>query len=274
MTSYSKNAMRDRDFHRAKAIKTNSKYHWEMYKKKKNFLNKEVKKCKYYSDLINKKKGNPSELWKTFNEITSKKSNSTITSIEADGVLYTETNETAQALNKHFSRIGTKLAAKIEENPRLIASNSRKFFRPAFSRWNGNNKSLSLCSITESFVLKQLKTLKTNKAIGPDRICAQLLKDSAECMAPILTRLFNQSLETSTFPSIWKCASVAALFKGGDRTDFDNYRPITVLLVCYTAVFSVVTQRYRTTFLSLCVCGLTNKPIMYKRFDNTWAAGR
>ena len=25
----------------------------------------------------------------------------------------------------------------------------------------------------------------------------------------------------------------------------------------------------RNTFLSLCVCGLTNKPIMYKKFDNT-----
>ena len=49
------------------------------------------------------------------------------------------------------------------------------------------------------------------------------------------------------------------------------------LVVCYTAVFSVITQRSSpqtaaengTTFLSLCVCGLTNKPIMYKRFDNT-----
>ena len=48
-------------------------------------------------------------------------------------------------------------------------------------------------------------------------------------------------------------------------------------LVCYTAVFSVVTQHSspltaaenRTTFLSLCVCGLTNKPIMYKKLDNT-----
>ena len=77
MTSDLKNAMRDRDFHHAKAIKTNSKCHWEMYEKMKNFVNKEVKKCKaeYYSDLINKNKGNPSELWKTFNEITSKKSN-------------------------------------------------------------------------------------------------------------------------------------------------------------------------------------------------------
>ena len=52
-------------------------------------MNKEVKKCKakYYSDLINKNKGNPSKLSKTFNEITSKKSNSTITSIEANSVL-------------------------------------------------------------------------------------------------------------------------------------------------------------------------------------------
>ena len=48
-------------------------------------------------------------------------------------------------------------------------------------------------------------------------------------------------------------------------------------VICYTAVFSVVMQRSspltaaenQTTFLSLCVCGLTNKPIMYKKLDNT-----
>ena len=74
-----------------------------------------------------------------------------------------------------------------------------------------------------------LKTLKTNKAVGLDRISARLLKDSAECMVPILTRLFNWSLEPSTFPSIWKCGKLTALFKGGDRTDCNNYRPITVL---------------------------------------------
>ena len=58
---------------------------------------------------------------------------------------------------------------------------------------------------------------------------------------------------------------------------FLKYVPVEVVIVCYTAVFSVVTQRFspqtaaenRTTFLSLCACGLTNKPIMYKKFDNT-----
>ena len=48
-------------------------------------------------------------------------------------------------------------------------------------------------------------------------------------MAPTLTRFFNRSLEASTFPSIWECVKVTALFKGGDRTDCSNYRSITVL---------------------------------------------
>ena len=41
--------------------------------------------------------------------------------------------------------------------------------------------------------------------------------------------LCNWSLEAGTFPSIWKCDKVTALFKGGDRPDINNYRPITVL---------------------------------------------
>ena len=85
--------------------------------------------------------------------------------------------------------------------------------------------------------------MKTNKAIGLDRISARLLKDSPECMAPILTRLFNRSLEESTFPSIWKCGKVSALFKGGDRTNCNNYRPITVLPTISKILERVVHQQ-------------------------------
>ena len=35
-----------------------------------------------------------------------------------------------------------------------------------------------------------------------------------------------------------------------------------------------VVSIFSNLFLSLCVCGPTNKPIMYKKFDNMWAAGR
>ena len=104
---------------------------------------------------------------------------STMTSIEADGVLYTETNGIAQALNTHFSRFGTKLAAKIKDKLRLITKNSKRF----------------------SYVP----------------------------LGDIPTRIFYRSLEASTFPSIWKCGKVTALSKGGDRSECNNYKPITVL---------------------------------------------
>ena len=55
------------------------------------------------------------------------------------------------------------------------------------------------------------------------------MKDSASVVSGSLTRLFNQSLESRTFPSLWKFGKVSALFKKGDRCDSNNYRPITVL---------------------------------------------
>ena len=100
-------------------------------------------------------------------------------------------------------------------------------FSPAGSPTEENF--FSFLYITESFVLKQLKGLKTNNAIGLDRISGRLLRDSADCIAPVLTRLFNRSLQTSAFPAIWKQGKVTALFKAGEHTDCNNYRPITVL---------------------------------------------
>ena len=37
------------------------------------------------------------------------------------------------------------------------------------------------------------------------------------------------SIQSHSFPSIWKCARVVALFKSGDRSKATNYRPICIL---------------------------------------------
>ena len=79
--------------------------------------------------------------------------------------------------------------------------------------------------ITEEFVRRQLKQLKTNKAIGLDNISARLLKDSASAISKSLTKLFNQSLVSRTFPSLWKFGKVSALFKNGDRNQRSKLRP-------------------------------------------------
>ena len=71
--------------------------------------------------------------------------------------------------------------------------------------------------------------MKTNKALGLDNISARLLRDAANVLASPLRDIINLSFEKGQFPSSWKCAKVTALFKQGDKTDKDNYRPISIL---------------------------------------------
>jgi len=42
---------------------------------------------------------------------------------------------------------------------------------------------------------------------------------------PVLTKLFNRSLDSSVFPAIWKQGKVTTLFKSGGKSDCNNYRP-------------------------------------------------
>ena len=78
-------------------------------------------------------------------------------------------------------------------------------------------------------MLQQLLALKTNKAIGLDKIRARLLKNSAHTIALSVTKLLNLSIKTGEFPTLWRCSTIIALFESADRTNASNYRPISIL---------------------------------------------
>ena len=72
-------------------------------------------------------------------------------------------------------------------------------------------------SITINGVAKQLSLLKTNKASGPDAIPPWFLKEYAAEIAPILTNIFQDSIESGTVPSRWKSANVCGVFKKREK---------------------------------------------------------
>ena len=89
--------------------------------------------------------------------------------------------------------------------------------------------SLNTTTISVEMVCTKLKRLKIFTSPGPDGIPAQVLKHCAEVLATPLSMLFNRSLVESHVPGGWKLATITPIFKKGDRTDPNNYRPAALL---------------------------------------------
>ena len=69
------------------------------------------------------------------------------------------------------------------------------------------------------------------RASGPDGLSAQMLKATADSIAPSLTKLFNISITLGRFPEWWKTSAVVPIPKTTDLSDASKYRPISLVSV-------------------------------------------
>jgi len=87
--------------------------------------------------------------------------------------------------------------------------------------------------ITIEMVKKQLTSLYTGKASGPDGIPTCVLSQAAEKLEETFTHLFRLSLDKGQLPAEWKSALVTPVQKKGDKTTASNYRPVSLTcMVC------------------------------------------
>ena len=76
---------------------------------------------------------------------------------------------------------------------------------------------------------KLCKEIKLSKSSGFDDISSRVFKDAFLVMIPQLVHIFNSSFIAGKFPDKWKQATIIPLYKGGDKMDVSNYRPISLL---------------------------------------------
>ena len=88
---------------------------------------------------------------------------------------------------------------------------------------------LSDIQTTESEIKEIIDTLDLNKAVGEDLVSHRVLKATKQSISRPLCMLFNKSLQSGVFPTIWKSAIVMPSFKKGEKELSSNYRPISLL---------------------------------------------
>lgn len=101
---------------------------------------------------------------------------------------------------------------------------------------------------TISEVKKVINNLKTGKSCGPDNIINEIIKFSSQVTLKAFTKLFNIILRTGCYPKVWEQSYIIPIHKSGDRSDFNNYRGIS-LMSCLAKVFSALINNRLTDFM-------------------------
>ena len=139
-----------------------------------------------------------------------------------DGIIVEQSKEIANSLANHFANIGKTLSDKLPQPKNSINSYINKIPTCPSSMYLNPTCSLEIDDI--------IRNMQNQKSSGYDNISNQMLK----WLLPVITRplsiIFNMSLEQGIFPNNMKIAEIVPLHKGGDESQCNNYRPISLLI--------------------------------------------
>ena len=144
-------------------------------------------------------------------------------------------------LNEFFSSVGQALAASVppanhhfSDYLPYVNSPSSFFFEP----------------VTSMELETEILLLLTNKSHGLYSCPVRVLKSSSSVLSLPLAHIMNNSVLTGKYPSKLKHAKTIPIFKDGDETDPNNYRPIS-LLSLFNRLFEKVMYNRLKSYVEL-----------------------
>ena len=98
-------------------------------------------------------------------------------------------------------------------------------------------------NITNKEIISCLRRMKRRKAVGPDRIAIDILKDNI-ILVPLVARTHNKIFDASRIPQEWRTAHVKPSYKGkGSAEEAKNYRCISLASHLYKDFMSITSDR-------------------------------
>ena len=89
-------------------------------------------------------------------------------------------------------------------------------------------------AFTRQELVSAIKSLKSNKCKDTAGIKAEMLKAGGQSLTDVLLDLYNKVLaQTMEIPKSWKHSVITVLYKNGDATLPQNYRPICIIPLLY-----------------------------------------
>jgi hypothetical protein len=170
--------------------------------------------------------------WKTLREAIRKSKNNGyhIQSIVVNGSSVTDPVEIANSFNSFFASIATIITDEILPTDRPPDIDTRLEEGVCFHNAN--------IPVTVDEAKNVIDELKSKKSEDLDGLSMHLIKLISPTIILPLCHIFNLSFTNAHVPSQLKIAKIIPIFKSGDASSMDNYRPISLL-----GVFSKILEK-------------------------------
>lgn len=168
---------------------------------------------RHYRSRFSEARGNSAKTWSLANEIRG----STNPRLEDNSIL-SKFSSPAEVVVNNFNDFFARTSGVIRDETKAQNTLRDSIIESAF-----------LNPIDESQLHYLLFSLKPNKAPGKDGIRIIDLHRNFNTLKNVLLFLLNGILDSGIFPAELKTAIVKPLFKGGNHSRVENYRPISIL---------------------------------------------
>ena len=215
------------------------------YDKQQNICVSLLRKTKrdYFANLDTRIMKDNRKFWKTENPLFSEKSYSkeSISLINKDGLI-TENEDLAKTFNNFFSNIVSKLGIEDVPDDESNLSNIDDPISKAIAKYENHPSILRIKNymkekdlnfsfefVDKPKISKEINQLNGKKACQEHDIPVKLIKSNKDLFSHFIYHNFNNSLFSSNFPSNLKAADILPTHKKKDKSDIENYRPISIL---------------------------------------------
>ncbi len=164
--------------------------------------------------------------WKVLKEeLKIHKTNEQIESIVVNNERVEGIDRISKAFKDHFETCAAKLANEVPN------SGENEILTNQQEEWTFHE-------ITEKQLTEIIDSMKPKASCGFDLLSNRMLKKEKKIFTKLLITLINDTLKGNIFPDVLKTAKVIPIFKKGDKTNLNNYRPISLL-----PIFSKVLEK-------------------------------
>ena len=149
----------------------------------------------------------------------------------------------ANLFNEYFVNILNKLGLFPKKQSSIYTKNSLSEVEIAITKYGNYPSKIAVTEKMEKLgnptfgfdftsyeeTVKEVNNLKIRKVSQKTDIPIRNIKENIDIVSFFLYHNFNNSLSCSTFPTAMKYAEVTPIHKKDDKTDKENYRPISIL---------------------------------------------